>query len=151
MRFPFQNFMKLRFFVVNLLILLANVAFADLPRLNDEFGNSRIVNRNGQFGQSRSQFTGGISLDSQVFSRNLKVAVNQELDLDAQVTPDADIAGQAVDLLLVIGLETSAPFDGGTDTEYFALDAQGNKKFVNLYAAADVWRNWQTLSKHKSR
>jgi hypothetical protein len=124
MKFKSQPFIRLlvsQYLAAILLIILGNVAFADLPRLNDEYGNSRIVDRNGQFGQSRSQFTGGISLDRQVFSQNLKVVVNQELDLEAQVTPDADATGQAIDLLLVIGLETSAPFDGGIDTEYFAL------------------------------
>jgi len=74
-------------------------------------------------------FESGISIkDNQQYGNfllNQKVAVGTEFKLRARISSNS-LDKQVVDLLLVVGIEPVAPFDGGIDTVYYSYDGTGN-------------------------
>jgi len=74
-------------------------------------------------------FESGISIkDNQQYGNfllNQKVAVGTEFKLRARISSNS-LDKQVVDLLLVVGIEPVAPFDGGIDTVYHSYDDTGN-------------------------
>jgi pathogenesis-related protein 1 len=97
------------------------------------------VSSKGVIAKSGTVFTSSVSEDGSNYKAVLKVGTNNELSFKATMTVDDADVGKQADILLVIGVEPKAPFDGGVDTKYSAYTSTGKAVSVNLYASPDVW------------
>lgn len=123
--------MKNSFFPVILsscLMLLGSYSYA-----------ATTVSSTGVIAKSGTVFSGTASDDGSNYKAILKVGTNQELTFKASMEVDSTDVGKMADILLVIGVEPKAPFDGGVDTKYSAYTSTGKVISVNLYASPDVW------------
>lgn len=97
------------------------------------------ISSTGVIAKSGTVFSGTASEDGSDYKATLKVGANQELTFKASMEVDSADVGKTADILLVIGVEPKAPFDGGVDTKYSAYTSTGKTVSVNLYASPDVW------------
>jgi len=97
------------------------------------------VSTKGVIAKSGTVFSSSVSEDGADYQATLKVNANKELIFKASMEIDAADVGKVADILLVIGVEPKAPFDGGVDTKYSAYTSTGKVVAVNLYATPDVW------------
>ncbi|MEZ5671459.1 MAG: pathogenesis-related family 1 protein [Thiotrichaceae bacterium] len=97
------------------------------------------VSSKGIIAKSGTVFTSSVSEDGSNYKATLKVGANNELSFKASMQVDDADVGKQADILLVIGVEPKAPFDGGVDTKYSAYTSKGKIVSVNLYASPDVW------------
>jgi len=97
------------------------------------------VSTTGVIAKSGTVFSSGVSEDDEDYQATLKVGANKELIFKASMEIDSADVGKVADILLVIGVEPKAPFDGGVDTKYSAYTSTGKVVPVNLYATPDVW------------
>ena len=120
--------------VLFLLWLNISVAFA-LPSL----GTGRMIDGSGQFTVTTTTFEGGASTNGVDHHAYLQTNLSASITLQARIIVDPADVGKTADLLYVAGVEETAPFDGGTDTSYFAVNEADKLINLNLYDDSSVW------------
>jgi len=105
-----------------------------------EIGSSLALSLTGQPNKTTSRFYGGLTTRNNRFDIQTQVARGANPpQLFTRLEIDESHIGQQAGILLVIGVETEAPYDGGTDTIYVTINNQKNASVVDLYASPDVW------------
>jgi antitoxin component YwqK of YwqJK toxin-antitoxin module len=125
--------------VLFLLWLHISVALA-LPSL----GTGRMIDGAGQFSTTTTTFTGGAALNGVNHQANVTVNSDAIVNLQGSIQVSPSDVGKQADLLVVVGVEPSEPFDGGVDTVYHTLDEFGERSIVDLYNSPTVWLNQLT-------
>jgi hypothetical protein len=97
------------------------------------------VDTQGKISTATAVFSQGLSVDGKNFTATINTSVAKSgLYFQATITLDDADVGKTVDILLVVGRDTTAPYDGN-DAIYTSVDSKNKATPVNLYATPDVW------------
>lgn len=99
---------------------------------------SITVDAQGNIFSATATFSGGLSLDSKNYTAILSASRLQDLYFDTTITLDDADVGKTVDILLVVGADTTVPYDGA-DAVYNSVNIKNKLTPVNLYATPDLW------------
>jgi len=104
----------------------------------------------GSFVTTNSKFSGGVSVANGELKTVASASISNEMVVKFTIQVDSNDIGKQADLLVVVGKEPNAPFDGGVDTVYNTIDEFGNLSTVDLYNQPSVWMNQLTTHPFKS-
>ncbi len=138
----FRLFILAAIFLVNV-----HVAQAEQPPF---LSLGHAVSPAGSFVTTNSKFSGGVSVANGELKTVASASISNEMVVKFTIQVDSNDIGKQADLLVVIGKEPNAPFDGGVDTVYNTIDEFGNLSTVDLYNQPSVWMNQLTTHPFKS-
>jgi len=122
--------------LVSILLCLKVWAADSLPFLSS--GNAITASRN--FISTDTQFFGGISVGGGFVTSTTVPTSDNYSTVKFTINVDPNDVGKQADLLVVLGEDSQLPYDGGSDTNYFAMVNEGSSFVpVNLYATPEVW------------
>lgn len=115
-----------------------------LPRLSDNVGIEWAFSIDSKGIRSRpaAKFAGGIATDISNYLKINTVALEQPIQVRANIDVATEDVGKIADILLVMGFEppdNQGVFEGGVDTIYTTIDSRGYGLPIDLYAAATIW------------
>lgn len=96
------------------------------------------VDAQGKMFSATATFSGGLSLDGKNYTATISASRIQDLYFDTTMTLDDADVGKTVDILLVVGSDTTVPYDGA-DAVYNSVNIKNKLTPVNLYATPDLW------------
>lgn len=108
------------------------------------------VSPTGSFVTTNTKFSGGVSVANGELKTVANASISNEMVVNFTIQVDSNDIGKQADLLVVVGKEPNAPFDGGVDTVYHTIDEFGNLSTVDLYNQPTVWMNQLTTHPFKS-
>ena len=131
-----------QFLLVALAFLaISNVTQAEQPPF---LSLGHAVSPTGAFVTTNSKFSGGVSVANGELKTVASASISNEMVVNFTIQVDSNDIGKQADLLVVVGKEPNAPFDGGVDTVYHTIDEFGNLSTVDLYDQPTVWMNQLT-------
>lgn len=96
------------------------------------------VDAQGKVFTAITTFSGGLSLDGKNFTATVDATAIQDLYFETNITLDDADVGKTVDILLVVGSDTTPPYDGA-DAVYNSINIKNRATPVNLYSTPDIW------------
>jgi len=127
-------------FLLSVAGCFGTLAYASEPPFLSS-GNAITAGKNfTSFTSTDTQFFGGISVGSGFATSTIVPTSDDYSTIKFTINVDSADVGEQADLLVVLGKDSQLPYDGGSDTNYFAMVNEGSSFVpVNLYATPEVW------------